>query len=388
LEMFAQVIQKIEAEEKIEERIVNELAKIKGSQFKEFKDLEMLEELKEKMPPKTKEKIEEKKLEIEERFREKLEKLSDEDKARFKNYLEQISGNALRHLEIISNLESKEISEKLAELLESAKEKKIEKMEKEKISENQVSTQIEKAENEIAKAEEIVGQISDKVGGIKAGKRLLELAKKHLKEAKEAFNGRKYGKSFGLATTAYHEAINAQRIVKKIEVIEKPQEKIENTLTGIIKECKWTMAGCQESVGKCYCIETPESGCEILCASKEEKEKLKDFVNKKVTLVGVNKKVTSVMMCPCKIEYKEIKEPFTQIHCPMVWDPVCGKDGKTYSNECVAKVAGVEIDYKGECKERYCEKDEDCPQPRCPGVKSKCINKKCVIPRCPSVLEE
>jgi len=36
--------------------------------------------------------------------------------------------------------------------------------------------------------------------------------------------------------------------------------------------------------------------------------------------------------------------------CITLWEPVCGKDGKTYSNACFAEVAGVEIDYKGVCK--------------------------------------
>lgn len=29
-----------------------------------------------------------------------------------------------------------------------------------------------------------------------------------------------------------------------------------------------------------------------------------------------------------------------------------------------------------------CETDDDCPQPRCPGLQAKCVDGKCVIPRC------
>jgi hypothetical protein len=37
--------------------------------------------------------------------------------------------------------------------------------------------------------------------------------------------------------------------------------------------------------------------------------------------------------------------------CTQDYDPVCGCDGETYGNRCMAKVAKVQVDYPGECKE-------------------------------------
>jgi MYXO-CTERM domain-containing protein len=35
--------------------------------------------------------------------------------------------------------------------------------------------------------------------------------------------------------------------------------------------------------------------------------------------------------------------------CPQIYAPVCGKDGETYDNACVAEGAGVEIRREGPC---------------------------------------
>eukprot|EP00984_Skeletonema_dohrnii_P021104 scaffold10448_cov150-Skeletonema_dohrnii-CCMP3373.AAC.2 len=50
-----------------------------------------------------------------------------------------------------------------------------------------------------------------------------------------------------------------------------------------------------------------------------------------------------------KNEARQLQAP-DDIVCNMMFDPVCGADGRTYSNDCLAEAAGVAVVSTGECR--------------------------------------
>lgn len=262
LERFAEVMTKLEDRtEKIRERLEEKMEEIEGSKYKQFKNLEILLELGDKVPEQAKEAILRAQENTLKRLKGDLEKMSPEDQEKFEEYLEKIGGIKERQLEILENLrleleEMPEIQEKIMEIRET-----------------------------------VVDSIKERIRRINCPE------------------------------------------------FEKP-----------------TPDFCEE--GRIV-VKQDERGCII----------------------------SFECIIPGEVEIPS--QPEKPLACITLWDPVCGKNGKTYSNSCFARLAEIEVDYKGQCQTRECLTDTDCPQPRCAptttlstrciGVKAKCVEGKCQI---------
>lgn len=275
LERFGEVMTKLEDRgEKIKERLEEQMEEQEGSKFKNFKNLEVLIELEEKVAEQAKEAIRQAQENALKRLQDDLEKMATPDQERFKEYLERISGDKEKQLEILENLRL-ELRERVA-------------------------------------AEKV--QLRERID-----------------EAREA-------------------------------VLEKVRERIQETV--------------QERT--CPEVDKPAPGfCSEgrIVVRKDENSCLIEFK----------------CLIPAEFEISPVLPtlPEKPLACIALWNPVCGKDGKTYSNSCYAELAGTEISYKGSCQEKECNADYECPQPRCGplgtisarcmGVKAKCLEGKCQI---------
>lgn len=103
---FGEVMSHLTKEENIGEKLEDNLERVKGSKFKDFKNLEILKELEDKVPEKAKEAIREVGESRLIKLKEKVEGLSIEDQKKFEDYAQRIYGEKEKQLEILDDLKS------------------------------------------------------------------------------------------------------------------------------------------------------------------------------------------------------------------------------------------------------------------------------------------
>lgn len=267
-----------------------------------------------------------------ERFGEVMFKLGDEDKIpqRLENALENIKGSELKgfkNLELLKEVKERVQNEEKKEVLQQAEERITERF-KEKIEQlapekqEEIKTYIKNLPGDKIKQLQILEEIKERV-------RNREELRQKLEEGKE-------------------------NLLEQISFIEVPSGTQECPVwsapaSGFCQEGRVII---EESVSGCplppKCITPGEIVCEVFITCEEGH-------------IPFDTGQRDSGGCPIKkcIKGEPIEEPVGT--CISLWDPVCGKNGKTYSNACLANLAGAEIDYKGVCQEagKPCAKESE-----------------------------
>lgn len=285
LEKFGEVMQKLEEKNNISERLEKNLREMEGSQFKEFKNLEILKNLEEKVPEVAKEAIQKAQENTLTRLKENLEQMPTQTQEQFKSYLETISGEKEKQLQIMESL------------------------------------------------------------------------KIRLKET---------------ATTPANTKLMEKVEEGKTNILKKIEEKLEKI------DCPLWETPAAGFCGKgVMSVEKDENGCPLppQCVTPAD---IKCDVS--VTCLEgyfpYNTGEKNTQGCPiikCVARGTTEEKPIIK-SCTNLWNPVCGKNGKTYSNKCFAESAGIEVGYEGACKEKIIEVLPIKENVACAQVITYCIN--------------
>lgn len=123
--------------EKVREKLENAIESQNGSDFAQFRNMEILKRIENAAPEEAKEALSQAREQAKEKLEQKLLEIPEEKRQMFKNYVKNMAGSALGHFESIQEIESDEIPGNVRDIIEQAKQKSIQNIE-EQIEKSQI----------------------------------------------------------------------------------------------------------------------------------------------------------------------------------------------------------------------------------------------------------
>lgn len=362
LTRFTETSLSVAPSEKFQEKIEKITLKQKGSRLKHIKNLEILMRIEEKAPERAKEALEKAQANTLKRLQNDLNQIPEEERPILKEYLKRVNGNEVRHLEIISDLETTELPSGIRETVEKSKEETIKRIE-ERLKEFKTDKQKEDYLKHLKKGEIkkiiIIKELEDNLTPDIA-QELIEIKHRSLDNFRRKIETIKTKK----AEEAFLKQIEAKPNIRTFEALKEMENFISPEKEKFLNEMKErTAEKIKKEIKEAKTIEARRLKLETLSSGSTEAPQIINELKlppeistelKKIEAGKIERRIKFIEE-PQRLEIlkeKIKKEGKEKIVCTMEWAPVCGKDGKTYSNACFAKVAGVDIEYKGRCKEK------------------------------------